>query len=78
MSFFFLIIFFFFLGLHLWHVEVPGLGVKSELHLFFVISLHALEFFCRKLDVLENILQQLWVWVLLPSPCLGLALLFAC
>ena len=35
------------------------------------------DFFCRKLDVLENILQQLWVWVLLPSPCLGLALLFA-
>ena len=26
-------IFFFFLSLHLWHMEVPGLGVKSELQL---------------------------------------------
>ena len=25
--------FFFFLGLHLWHIEVPRLGVKSELQL---------------------------------------------
>ena len=24
---------FFLLELHLWHMEVPGLGVKSELHL---------------------------------------------
>ena len=25
--------FFFFLGPHLWHMEVPGLGVRSELQL---------------------------------------------
>ena len=29
----FLIIFLFFLGPHLWHMEVPRLGVKSELQL---------------------------------------------
>ena len=27
----FFLFFFFFLGPHLWHVEVPGLGVESEL-----------------------------------------------
>ena len=26
-----LVLFFFFLGLHLWHMEVPWLGVESEL-----------------------------------------------
>jgi len=29
--FFFLFFFFVFLGLHLWHMEVPRLGVNSEL-----------------------------------------------
>ena len=28
-----IIIFFFFLGLYLWHMEVNGLGVESELHI---------------------------------------------
>ena len=32
-AFFFFLTFLFFLGLHLWHVEVPRLGVKSELQL---------------------------------------------
>ena len=30
-NFFFLSLFFFFLGPHVWHMEVPRLGVQSEL-----------------------------------------------
>ena len=33
LSFFFFFFYFFFLGLHLWHMEVPRLGVASELQL---------------------------------------------
>ena len=32
-SFFLSFVFFFLLGPHLWHMEVPRLGVQSELHL---------------------------------------------
>ena len=32
----------FFLGLHLWHMEVPGLGVKSELQLLAYITATAM------------------------------------
>ena len=38
-----LFIYFCFLGLHLWHMEVPRLGVESELHLLVYATATAMQ-----------------------------------
>ena len=60
--------FFFFLGPHLWHVEVPRLGVESELHLpafatatwhlSHVCDLHHSSLQCRILNPLSEARDQ--------------------
>ena len=62
--FLFLFSFFCFLGLHLWHMEVPGLGVESELQLLVCTAATA----TRDLSCICNIhhsSSQCWILNLL-------------
>ena len=73
-SFFLLFIYFFFLGLHLWHTEVPRLGVELELQLLpyttataaqdliHVCDLHPSWGQCWILNPLSK--ARDWIWVL--------------
>ena len=61
--FFFSFFFFFFLGQNLWHMEVPRLGVKSELQLL----AHATATAMPDLSNVYNLHHSLWqCWILKP------------
>ena len=58
--FFFLFFFFVFLGLNLWHMEIPRLGIKSELQLLAYTTATAMQDLRCVCD-LHHSSQQCWV-----------------
>ena len=66
----FLMFFFFFLGPHLWHMEVPGLGIKLELEL--QLSAHATAITMPDLSQVCNLHHSSWQ-CLIPNPNLSWA-----